>query len=259
MTENALQNTAQQVVTPAVLDELRHVRAISHAFRVIAEALEARLMESLWKIRKEVPERPAFDRLIREHTDLQPERAWLMAQTWETARRNRPLRELTLDRPNEALAFVTQFVEAGLDDRLENLSDDDHEVAKLLALPRRKRNQAIRELIAQGKAAQPGRSQADQEHIRGLEAERDGALEDREKALAKLDQARRVTPHPGADIQASLEELRRLEEGIAALAEKLTAQLPAAGELARKQIATFTDLAIESLERISGAALRKGS
>ena len=243
MTENALQKGAQQVASQAVLDELQRVRAISRAFRVIAEALEAQLMESLWKIRKEVPERPAFERLIREHTNLKPERAWLMAQTWESARRNRPLRELTLDRPDQALALVSEFVEAGLDDRMENLTDDDREVAAIIAKPPRRRIAAIRELIAQGKAAQQGRSQTDDKYITRLEVQRDDAW-------AELKKTRQENSGSQSPERQALNTLRDAENRLAQACEDMRPLLQTASKRVLDEAQRLGDTAMETIEEL---------
>ena len=243
MDETALQNTARQVASPAVLDELRRVQAICNTMHAVAQVLEAQMMESLWKISKEVPERPAFERLVREHTNLQPERAWLMAQTWESARRNRDLRELALDRPSEALALVSEFVEAGLDDRLESLSDDDREVAAIIAKPPRKRTAAIRELIAQGKAAQQGRSQADDKYITRLEAQRDDAL-------AELKKARQENSGSQSPERQALNALRDAEKRLAQACEDMRPLLQTASKRVLDEAQRLGDTAMKTIEEL---------
>ncbi len=237
-------------VGAAVLEELRRIRAVCGLARAVSQMLEAQLMESLWKVRREVSERGAFEGLIRSHTELEPGRAWLMAETWEVARRNRELRELAADRPREAMALVSQFVEAGVEERLEDLGKEDREVAEVMAKPPRQRNAAIRELIAAGRAVSEGRHPGDRERIAALEAERD-------EAVAELGAARKVADmgsHPRAQLRESVAELRGLESSLAELAERLEGLLPGAGESARRQVLAAADMAVGSLERISGAA-----
>ena len=243
MTENAPQNTAQQVASPAVLDELRRVRAICHTFRIMAEALEAQLMESLWRISEKVPERPAFDRLIREHTNLEPQRAWLMAQTWESARRNRDLRELTLDRPDQALALVNGFIEAGMAERMQTLSDDDRDVAEMIALPPRRRIAAIRELIAQGKAAQQGRSQTDDKYITRLEVQRDDAW-------AELKKTRQENGGSQSPERQALNTLRDAENRLAQACEDLRPLLQTASKRVLDEAQRLGDTAMETIEEL---------
>ena len=232
-----------------VLDELRRVRAIYDTARAISQALEAQLMESLWTIRRELGgNQEQFELLIGSNTDLDPRRAWLMAETWDSARRNRSLRALASQQPSEAMALVTQFVEGGLSERLEGMGDDDREVAALIAKPPRKRTQAIRELIAQGKAAQDGRHPADQERISELEAERNDAL-------AELEQARKVFPHHGGEIRQALEDLRSVETSLAGVAERLGVVLPAASGITRTEAIQIAQLIANAADRIEAKAL----
>ena len=250
MDEAAPQNSLQPVASPAVLEELSRVRAISHAFRVIAETLEAQLMASLWKIQKEVPDQTAFYKLIREHTELVPERAWLMAQTWETARHNRPLRELTLDRPSEALACVTAFVEAGMEDKLENLGEDERRVAEIAVMTPRKRAEAIRDLVAKGKAAQAGRHPADAEEIKTLKAEVAGTVRDRDAAAAELEKERQKNSGGQSPERLALNALRDAEKSLAQACENVRPLLEAASDGIREEAQRVGDTARVTIERL---------
>ena len=238
------------VQTLVVQEELRRVQAIFDTARAVSQALEAQLMESLWKIRREVGDNQNnFEILIGSNTGLDPKRAWLMAETWDVARRNRDLRALASQKPSEAIALVSQFIEGGLSDQLEGLDDDDREVAALIAKSPRKRTQAIRALIAQGKAAQQGRHPADQERIRELEAERDAAVVEMEKA-------RKVLPHPGGEIRQALDDLRAAESRLAEVAERLDVVLTAASGASRTEAIQITHLIQDAAARIEATAVR---
>ena len=235
---------ADMVESAQVMDELRRIRTLCETARAVAQVLAAQLMESLWKIRNEVGDRKQFERLIAAHTDLEPGRSWLMAETWEAGRQNRELRQLASAKPNEALALITQFVEGGLEDRLEGLSDEDQEIAAIIAKAPRKRTAAIRDLIAQSKTAQTGkRNPADAEEIAVLTAERDAAIE-------QLEAARKVVPHAGEKAREVVDDLRKAEKAIADIAHRITL-LPhdSARNVIGAEAVPLFDLIIQSAER----------
>ena len=235
--------------SPVVLHELQRVRAIFDTARAVSQTLEAQLMEALWTIRRELGgERQRFETLIGSNTDVDPKRAWLMAETWDSARRNRDLRTLASQQPSQAVALISQFIEGGLADRLESLSDNDHEVAAIVAQAPRKRTAAIRELIERGKAANEGRHPADRERIRELEAERDAAVSD-------LEQARKVLPHPGGEIRQALEDLRGVETSVAEVAERLGVFLRRANASTRTEAIQIAQLIANATDRIEACAL----
>ena len=242
-------NKAVPVASGSVLDELRRIQAICNTMHAVAQVLEVQLMESLWKISTEVSERPAFERLVGEHTNLPPDRAWLMAQTWEVARRNRDLRRLALNRPSEALALVEGLIENNLAEGAENLTDVDREMAKFAAMPQRKKVAAIRELIADGQAAREKRHPADQERIRELEAERDAAV-------VEMGKARKVLPHPGGEIRQALDDLRAAESRLAEVAERLDVVLTAASGASRTEAIQITHLIQDAAARIEATAVQ---
>lgn len=234
--------------SPTVLHELQRVRAIFDTARAVAQALEAQLMESLWTIRREIGDDQArFELLIGSHTDVDPRRAWLMAETWDNARRNRNLRTLASQQPSHALALVTQFIEAGLGERLQTLCDDDREVAELVSKPPRKFMAAVRDLVAKGKSAQEGRHPADREEIAALKAERDSAV-------AELEQARKVIQYPGGDMRQALDDLRGVECRLAEVAERLATLLSTASGFARNEAVQLLDVISRTVDDLSDQA-----
>ena len=227
-----------------VLEELKRVRVIFDTARAVAQTLEAQLMESLWKIRKEIGgDQARFELLIRSNTKLDPQRAWLMAETWDKARRNRDLRQLASQQPSQALQLVSQFVEGGLAEKLESLSDHDHEVAGLFSLPPRKRNAKVRQMIAEAQAARKGHNPADLAEIETLQAERDAALEEMEKA-------KKVTPHPGSEMRQALDDLRDAEKRLAQVCENMRSLLQGASDRVRDEAQRLGRTAMTTIENL---------
>lgn len=141
---------------------------------------EAQLMEMLWELRyKHFTEdaAPANSRLPAQGFQafvearipwLSPADAQRMADTWDAARKDRGLREFARAKPGEAMRFFPMLAAAGGADALPG----DKDVAEILAMPPRKRNKKLRELIdaANGDGK---RSPDDEELIKSLRAERD--------------------------------------------------------------------------------------
>lgn len=116
----------------------------------VARVAHAQIMESWWVIRREHPERPDFDAfLAAQGLDrfADPEQAWLMADTWDVARKQRSLRDLAADHPSDAISFVWEFVEKGRAEDLRKLGENHPKVAEILSLPSRKRTAAIHDLL----------------------------------------------------------------------------------------------------------------
>ena len=232
------------VPNAAVMEELRRVRAICDTARAVAQTLEAQLMESLWKIRQELGgDRTRFIQLLHAHTDQDPDRAWLMAETWESGRKNRDLRALASQKPHEALALVSQFVDEGLSAELHELGDNDHDAARLVSLPPRKRTAKIRELIAEAKAAKTGHHPADLERIRAAEAERDAAVEE-------LDRERQLKLGEKTPERQALNQLRDVEKRLAQAMEAVRPQLPAASTEFRDEARRVSEMLWTAIERL---------
>lgn len=142
---------------------------------------EAQLMEMLWELRRKhfngedaapaASPAPAqrFQAFVEARIPwLSPADAQRMADTWDAARKDRGLREFARAKPGEAMRFFPLLAAGGGADALPR----DEDVAELLAMPPRKRNKKLRELID---AADRGgkRRPDDEELIKSLRAERD--------------------------------------------------------------------------------------
>ena len=101
---------------------------------------DVQMMVHAWVIRREYPEREAFDAFCGEHVFTHTaEKAWLLAQTWEVARRSRDMQQLARVDPDEAVELMQDFVDAGLEQRVTDLDEDDRAIVQVLAAPRRQR------------------------------------------------------------------------------------------------------------------------
>ena len=232
-----------------LIRRLERVRAIWDTARSLAQELEAQLCEELWGIRQEIgPDERRFKGLIAGNSDLDPERAWLMAETWDAARRNRSLRELAQKRPSEAMTMVGEFVSSGLKNRLEALDDDDQEVVAIIAQPPRKRGKAIKALLEASRAAGDGHSPAAREEIATLTAERDAAVE-------QLEQARKETRLPGEYQRQTIGDLREIEARLADASADAMRILTTARPETQAEAAQVVDQIIAIAERLSEALL----
>ncbi len=233
------------------LQAMQRIKAWHATIRQLMAVAEAQVMEALWVIRREHPGQARFaEFLASQDSPVAPDKAWLMAQTWDAARRNRGLRELTRAAPDQALELVREFIEAGNAEQLHDLDEDDAQVAALLSAPPRARRTRLRELIKAGQAAREGRNPDDIARIERLEAEREAR-----QAAAGADGVTDLDAHPRTRLRKAIAELREAESRIAHLADDLESLLTTASANARAQVLATTDVAIGALERISGAAL----
>ena len=139
-------------IEPATVPEaLACIRAWRSLLQAVVGVAEAQVMAACWVIQRDTPDREAFDAAARSVPDLPPARAWAMAETWEVARRQRAVRTLALDSPAEAVRFVSELASA-VD--TGGLTDDDREVAELLAAPPRKRQLQLRALVQMRRGAE---------------------------------------------------------------------------------------------------------
>ena len=132
------------------MEAIARIRAWRSAMASLSAIAEAEVMAACWLIRREHQTRAAFISFFRRHDPdqcISGEHAWLMAETWEVSRRQRSLRELTTRRPDEAIAFVREFVDAGREADLEELDANDRKVAEILSSAPRRRSARIRALI----------------------------------------------------------------------------------------------------------------
>ena len=175
-----------------------------------------------------------------------------MVETWDVARCQRDLRELATTRPREAMSLVRSFVDAGADAAaIESFTADDAEVAAVLALPPRRRNTRIREMIRRERdgGGEGARDPADAERIAELEA--------RVEALSQP-----PATHPGARWRAALDRLRESDGTLAGVAGEVAelSRLPCGVPAAQAtRLLRLADGLQESLDAISGALLEQGS
>ncbi len=166
---------------------------------------KARLMEVLWRLRRQFADDDEFTAFAGEHLDIKVDAALAHIAVWDESRYNRQLRELAQQKPDEAMRFI-QDLTGG--DALDVVRDEP-EVARLLSLPPRKRTEAIRDLLAV--KANGKHHPADLEEIKVLREERDAAVNALEKA-----QVTDLDSHPmrrlGSQVKKLLELQGRLTE-----------------------------------------------
>lgn len=233
-----LANVRPSRMSPA--DAARHVGALHRLAGLLAQTMEAQIMEACWRIFTGASSEAEALRLVAEHTPLPAERARRYADCWEAARGNRQVMDLAVDRPLEALRLVSEVAEAAGQDAA--LDDVGREVARIVALPKGRRVEALRGLVAARDAAAAGRDPADVARIAELEDanaalqeadpgpiarwkalhERlEGAVREAEAAADDLDRLRPATPRHRDRL------LRRCDD-LTAAADRIAARL--AGE-----------------------------
>lgn len=194
-------------------------------------------MESLWVIRRELPEDAEFDAFIESQTPLDRRRARLMVETWAVARRRRELRELAQRQPSEALALMRNAIDAGV-----QLADaTDRQVTELLSKPPRQRNQAIRELLESHRAKEQTRTLPGQERS--------------EPKAGAVDATRGQT---GGRLAGLVESLQAVESELADLlmtAEMVLGAGRPVPDAARERMLNLATIATEHIERINHLAL----
>lgn len=246
------------VASLSAVQAVQRIVALHGIARAVCATIHGEVLEAAWVIRRAYPERAAFERFVTGcglAEVMPPSRAWLAAETWEVARRQRALRELVADRPNEAIRFVAEFVAEAPRDKLET---DDPRVAEILALPGRKRTPEIRRLVALERSVGEGRHPADVEQIRTLSAERDAALEEIERRRTVID----VTDTPVGHVRMLHREAQELADRLtdigarfeAFMARHPPAECSGALELAAHGMARLGGDIAELGERIGAAA-----
>lgn len=219
----------------------------------VAASIEAQMMEALHEIRRACPDEETFRAVVAEMTPLRPAEAVRMVETWDVARRQRDLRELAQSRPREAMSLVRAFTDAGADDaEVVAFTAADAEVAAVLALPPRKRNARIREMVRLAQDAGGGHHPADREAIRTLTEERD-ALAETVEALSNPPAA-----HPGQRWRSAVERVREAEAALADVAGEVAelCAAPADAPAARTtSLLSLTDSLQASLDTLTGALL----
>ena len=229
--------TAQVPATPVALNLAQEIRTLRTVTLQIAQTVEAQIMERLWRIRAEFGSEADFGAFTARQLDIPAEKALAYVTTWEGARKNRNLRELANSKPDQAMALIE-----GLANGLDEVGEQDTEVARLLGMPAKKQAAALRELLDARDAADSGRNPADVQRIDALETE---LAESKVTQIGDSPQvqARRLTEYL-AEVQS---ELTRQGDGVLALGR--------ASQSARNQAVRMADQIIGALEHISASAL----
>ena len=212
------------------------IRAWRDMLAAIGTIAELQVMEALAVIRRHLPERDRFDVFCSEHLDgvLDPDDAWNRALTWEVSGRQRALKEFARTSPAEATAFVRDFAAALGPARIDQLDDDDREVAELLAAPPRTRRQRLRELVATRRAVTSASTAP-------------GELQ-----LVSPSPAAPTPPKAGA-VRAALERSVRAQTEAAKQIEGLCAEPGALSASTRSRMLLLIDTGFDALEKIAAA------
>ena len=139
----------------SVEDAVARIRVWRTALQTISAVAEAQVMAACWVMRRQSRDRAAFERLVDDRLRgvLSVDRAEAMAKTWDVARRQRSVRALAMDSPGDAVLFVRDFTEAIPGD-IEELDEDDRQIAALLAAPPRTRRARLRDMIQRRREAE---------------------------------------------------------------------------------------------------------
>lgn len=212
------------------------IRAWHDALALLGTIAELQVMEALAVIRRHLPERDRFDAFCAEHLDgvFGPGDAWNRALTWEVSGRQRALKEFASTSPAEATAFVRDFAEALGPARIDDLDEDDREVAEILAAPPRTRRQRMRELVATRRAVTST------------------STDPGELQLVPPPPDRPALPQAGA-VRASLERSVRAQAETAKQIEQLCAAPGALSPTARSRLLLLIDHGFDALEKMSAA------
>ena len=189
------------------------IRAWRDLLTLVGTIAELQVMEALSVIRRHLPERDRFDSFCAEHLDgiLEPDEAWNRALTWEVSGRQRALKEFAQASPAEATAFVRDFADALGPARIDQLDEDDREVAELLAAPPRARRKQLRELVATRRAVESASAAPGELQLRAARGGPPGAAAGRRRPrLARAERA-----GPGRDREADRGAVRRSGRAVA--------------------------------------------
>ena len=246
--------------TLTAVQAVQHIRACVAITRTLVELARAQIAEAAWIVRREHPERVAFERFVTEQgigDAMSPGQAWREAEAWDVMRRQRPLRELAHNHHDEAVRLALEFVDGGGDTGA--LDEDDRRITEILSQPKRKRTELLREMVRAQRAAPEGRNPADVEQIRTLTEERDAAV----RELAHKGGVVPMADTPAGRVQSLYGELVDIHTRMADIAVRYEAALegqPRPGAEPRPlaaAVSNMTGLAdrlTEQAERITAAS-----
>ena len=190
LTEAVKASSDVAAIEPATIpDALACIRAWRSLLQAVVGIAEAQVMAACWVIQRDTPDREAFHVAVRRIPNLPPARAWAMAETWAVARHQRAVRTLALDAPAEAVRFVSELASA-VD--TGDLTDDDREVAELLAAPPRQRRLQLVAMVRMRRGAdqspvvEPAEPDAPPEAPRQSPTRLLGRMEELEQTAAEL-------------------------------------------------------------------------
>lgn len=144
------------------------VKATYEATALLVQDSTLQMMELLHRLRtRYLPHESHFLTFVKDYVQvIEPQRALQMAEAWPALSANRPLRDLARRDPDGA---INTFMALG-QLREGAIAEDDVELLKLTSMPPRRRNRALRQLLAD---AQGAPAAALREEVAALKAERD--------------------------------------------------------------------------------------
>lgn len=220
-----------------------HIVAWHKTLQAISATAEAEVMAACWAIRREHPDREEFAAFVTMRLEgvMTPGRAWTAAETWELARKHRPIRELTATAPREAIQFVRDFTAAAEQAPLP-LDDDDRTIAGLLAEPPKRRREKLREMAAAARAAGEHRHPDDITRIAELER-------------AQTEAANREAADPLRSATAAVDALAAVERDLDGAARELDLLLARGAVTGRLQerVTHLSDRLMARLEELADA------
>ena len=225
------------------LEAAARIRSWRDILAVVGTMAELQVMAAALTIRRDYPERAAFDAFCRSELDgvLAAEKAWVYAETWEVARRQRALREFAEASPAKAVAFYRDCSATFGQERIAELDEDDRRIVEILAAPPRAQKRRMRELFAVEDAARAAAA-----------APGELRLVDDSPGRQEPDPETREAPTVGG-VRAALERHERGLDALAAAAEALCGADPAPSQTARRQLLLVVDRAVAACDRISDA------
>ena len=225
--------------TPAALAAVAEIKALRNLVVQMAQVAEAQIMERLWRVRSEFDDERNYCRFVEFHLSIPQKQALAYVAAWEGARQNRRLRELAQSEPSQAMEFVQRLTDHGLDD----VTEKDSEVARLLSLPPRKQIKVLRELLDAKEHANDGRLPDDVRRIDELETQ---------LAVSGLPSTQDA---PAARARALTDHLVEMHRELVARDGDI-AVLSRGSQTTRDLAVMVADNLIGLLEQISAAALR---
>lgn len=150
-------------------DAVAVIRGWHETLRTLSAVAEVQVMAACWRLRQIAPSRETFEEIVTEDLEgvLRPNRAWVLADTWDAARRQRAVSRLVSVDPSSAIAFIRDLT-AAIPDATE-LDEDDRRIAALLAAPPRQRREQLRlwsEAAAGTVQRQPGDAERERDVAR---------------------------------------------------------------------------------------------